>query len=83
MATQLAEGTLRDRVIADASRLSAHSSREQRSMLSLRLRAELKAIGAMGFVRHRKRDPYTQADQDFLMELADAVAAGLQQPSHQ
>jgi GAF domain-containing protein len=175
MGTQLAEGTLRDRVLADAAQLSADSTREQRevldriadtlaqevgdtcciallehgrlnpvalghrdqaarrlltslvrlplgmsaipaativmvtkrplrtgpmplpvmlsmfprlspyvrrypieSMLSLPLRGEPKAIGAMGFVRHEKDNAYTQADQDFLMELADAVAAGLQ-----
>jgi GAF domain-containing protein len=179
MGTQLAEGTLRDRVLADASRLSGDSTRERRevldriadtlavevgdtcciallehgrlnpvalghrdqaarrlltslvrlplgmsaipaativmvtkrplrtealplpvmlsmfprlspyvrrypieSMLSLPLRAEPKAIGAIGFVRHEKGNAYTQADQDFLMELADAVAAGLQRPGH-
>jgi GAF domain-containing protein len=48
------------------------------SMLSLPLRSEPRALGAMGFVRHEKDNPYTQDDQDFLMELADAVAAGLQ-----
>jgi GAF domain-containing protein len=48
------------------------------SMLSLPLRGEPKAVGAMGFVRHEKNNPYTAEDQDFLMELADAVAAGLQ-----
>src|SRR6476659_9306218 len=48
------------------------------AMLSLPLRAEPKAIGAMGFVRHEKGRPYTQDDQQFLMELADAVAQGLQ-----
>jgi GAF domain-containing protein len=47
------------------------------AMLSLPLRGEPKAIGAMGFVRHEKGRPYTQEDQDFLMELADAVALGL------
>jgi GAF domain-containing protein len=51
------------------------------SMLSLPLRGEPKAVGAMGFVRHEKENPYTQADQDFLMELADAIAAGLQRPT--
>jgi GAF domain-containing protein len=178
MGTRLAEGTLRERVLADASRLSAQSTREQRevldrvadtlahevgdtcciavlehgrlnpvalghrdqaarrlltslvrlplgmsaipaativmvtqepmrteamplpvmlsmfprlapyvrrypieSMLSLPLRGEPKAVGAMGFVRHEKDNAYTQADQDFLMELADAVAAGLQRPA--
>jgi GAF domain-containing protein len=50
------------------------------SMLSLPLRSEPRALGAMGFVRHEKDNPYTQDDQDFLMELADAVAAGLQRP---
>jgi GAF domain-containing protein len=48
------------------------------SMLSLPLRGEPKAIGALGFVRHEKARPYTQEDQDFLMELADAITAGLQ-----
>jgi GAF domain-containing protein len=48
------------------------------SMLSLPLRADPKAVGALGFVRHEKGNPYTQDDQDFLMELADAIAAGLQ-----
>jgi GAF domain-containing protein len=48
------------------------------SMLSLPLRGEPKAVGAMGFVRHEKDNPYSQEDEDFLMELADAVAAGLQ-----
>jgi GAF domain-containing protein len=48
------------------------------SMLSLPLRGEPKAIGAMGFVRHEKGRPYTEQDQAFLVELADAVAAGLQ-----
>jgi GAF domain-containing protein len=48
------------------------------SMLSLPLRGEPKALGAMGFVRHEKSKPYTEADQEFLLELADAVAAGLQ-----
>jgi len=48
------------------------------SMLSLPLRAEPKAIGAIGFVRHEKGRPYTEEDQAFLLELADAIAAGLQ-----
>ena len=48
------------------------------SMLSLPLRAEPRALGAMGFVRHEKDNPYTQEDQEFLLQLADAVAAGLQ-----
>jgi len=48
------------------------------SMLSLPLRAEPRALGAIGFVRHEKGNPYTQEDQDFLMQLADAIAAGLQ-----
>jgi GAF domain-containing protein len=52
------------------------------SMLSLPLRAEPKAIGAIGFVRHEKDNAYTQADQDFLMELADAIAVALQRPAH-
>src|SRR3954453_22899836 len=47
------------------------------AMLSLPLRGDPKAVGAMGFVRHEKDNPYTQADQEFLMELADAVADGL------
>src|SRR3954454_7487932 len=50
------------------------------SMLSLPLRAEPRALGAIGFVRHEKGNPYTQQDQEFLLELADAVAAGLQRP---
>jgi GAF domain-containing protein len=49
-------------------------------MLSLPLRGEPKAVGAIGFVRHEKDNPYTQADQEFLMELADAIAAALQPP---
>jgi GAF domain-containing protein len=48
------------------------------AMLSLPLRGEPKALGAMGFVRHEQNNPYTQDDESFLMELADAVAAGLQ-----
>lgn len=48
------------------------------AMLSLPLRGEPKALGAMGFVRHEKGRPYTQEDQAFLMEIADAVASGLQ-----
>src|SRR3954449_9879442 len=48
------------------------------SMLSLPLRAEPKALGAVGFVRHEKGRPYSQEDQEFLLELADAVAEGLQ-----
>ena len=48
------------------------------SMLSLPLRAEPQAVGAMGFVRHEKGRPYTTEDEAFLLELADAVAAGLQ-----
>jgi GAF domain-containing protein len=47
------------------------------SMLSLPLRGEPKAVGAMGFVRHEKGRPYTNADEAFLVELADAVADGL------
>jgi GAF domain-containing protein len=175
MATRLAEGTLRERVLADAARLSAQSTREQRklldriadtlaaevgdtcciallehgrlnpvalghrdqaarrlltslvrlplgmsaipaativmvtqrpmrtetmplpmmlsmfprlapyvkrypieAMLSLPLRGHPKAVGAMGFVRHEPNHPYTQDDENFLMELADAIAAGLQ-----
>src|SRR3954454_6107344 len=53
------------------------------AMLSLPLRGEPKAVGAIGFVRHEKGNPYTQADQDFLMELADAIAAQLQSIPHQ
>jgi GAF domain-containing protein len=48
------------------------------AMLSLPLRGEPKAVGAIGFVRHEKGKPYTDADQQFLMELADAIAVGLQ-----
>jgi GAF domain-containing protein len=51
------------------------------AMLSLPLRGEPKAIGAMGFVRHEKDRPYTQEDQDFLMDLADNIAAGLRRAS--
>ena len=51
------------------------------SMLSLPLRGEPKAVGAMGFVRHERGNPYTQEDQDFLMELADALADALRQPA--
>jgi GAF domain-containing protein len=51
------------------------------AMLSLPLRREPKALGAMGFVRHEKDHPYTDEDQAFLMEIADAVAAGLQRSS--
>jgi GAF domain-containing protein len=47
------------------------------AMLSLPLRGEPKAVGAIGFVRHEKGKPYTDADQAFLMELADAIADGL------
>jgi GAF domain-containing protein len=50
------------------------------SMLSLPLRAEPKAIGAIGFVRHERGNPFTEEDQDFLIGLADAVASGLQRP---
>ena len=48
------------------------------SMLSLPLRAEPKALGAIGFVRHEKDNPYTREDQEFLMELADVIASALQ-----
>jgi GAF domain-containing protein len=48
------------------------------SMLSLPLRGEPKAVGAMGFVRHEPGRPYTEDDQAFLMELADAIADALQ-----
>jgi GAF domain-containing protein len=51
------------------------------SMLSLPLRAQPQAVGVMGFVRHETGRPYTAADEAFLMELADAVAAGLQRLS--
>src|SRR4051794_15476324 len=51
------------------------------SMLSLPLRAEPKAIGAMGFVRHEKGESFSEQDQVFLLELADAIADGLQRPS--
>jgi len=47
------------------------------SMLSLPLRGEPKAMGAIGFVRHERGRPYGEDDQTFLMELADAVADGL------
>jgi GAF domain-containing protein len=48
------------------------------AMLSLPLRGEPKAVGAMGLVRHEKNHPYTDEDEAFLMELADAIADGLQ-----
>jgi hypothetical protein len=51
-------------------------------MLSLPLRGEPSAVGAIGFVRHEKDNPYTQADQEFLMDLADAIAAGLQRKAN-
>lgn len=47
------------------------------AMLSLPLRGEPKAIGAMGFVRHEKGRPYTQEDQDFLMDVAEAISVAL------
>jgi len=50
------------------------------SMLSLPLRGEPKAVGAIGFVRHERGRPYTEDDQACLMELADAIAAGLRNP---
>jgi GAF domain-containing protein len=50
------------------------------SMLSLPLRGEPSAVGAMGFVRHERGRPYTTEDETFLMELADAVAEGLRRP---
>ncbi|MFL5838859.1 MAG: GAF domain-containing protein [Thermoleophilaceae bacterium] len=50
------------------------------SMLSLPLRGDPSAVGAMGFVRHERGRPYTTADETFLMELADAVADGLRRP---
>ena len=51
------------------------------AMLSLPLRGEPKAIGAVGFVRHEKGRPYTEDDQAFLMELADAIADALRPPN--
>jgi GAF domain-containing protein len=47
------------------------------AMLSLPLRGEPNAIGAMGFVRHEPDNPYTDEDQTFLLELADAIAGNL------
>ena len=47
------------------------------SMLSLPLRGEPQAHGAMGFVRHEAGRPYTEADEKALMEVADAIAEGL------
>jgi GAF domain-containing protein len=47
------------------------------ALLSLPLRGHPKAIGALGLVRHERGRPYTEDDQQFLMELADAVADGL------
>jgi hypothetical protein len=32
-------------------------------------------------VRHEKNNAYSQDDQDFLLELADAIATGLQRPA--
>jgi GAF domain-containing protein len=52
------------------------------SMLSLPLRGEPSAIGAMGFVRHEPGRPYTTEDEAFLMGLADTVADGLRRPAH-
>jgi GAF domain-containing protein len=52
------------------------------AMLSLPLRGEPKAVGAIGFVRHEKGKPYTDADQAFLMELADAIADGLRRQNN-
>jgi hypothetical protein len=49
-------------------------------MLSLPLRGEPSAAGAMEFVRHERGRPYTTEDEAFLMELADAVAEGLRRP---
>lgn len=51
------------------------------SMLSLPLRGELKAVGAIGFVRHERGRPYTDEDERFLLELADAISEGLQRPA--
>jgi GAF domain-containing protein len=48
------------------------------AMLSLPLRAEPKALGAIGFVRHEKGRPYTDEEQALLTEFADAIATGLQ-----
>lgn len=47
------------------------------SMLSLPLRGEPSAIGALGFVRHEAGRPYTEDDERSLLELADAIADGL------
>lgn len=59
-------------------RLSAYVKRYPiQSMLSLPLRGEPDAVGAMGFVRHEFDRPYTAEDEKLLMELADAIAAGL------
>ena len=59
-------------------RLSAYVKRYPiQSMLSLPLRGQPDAVGAMGFVRHEYGRPYTAEDERRLMELADAIAAGL------
>jgi GAF domain-containing protein len=51
------------------------------AMLSLPLRGDPSAIGAMGFVRHEQGRPYTPEDEAFLMDLADMVARGLCRPA--
>jgi GAF domain-containing protein len=51
------------------------------SMLSLPLRGEPNAIGAMGFVRHEPGRPYTLEDERLLTDLADTVAGRLRRPA--
>jgi GAF domain-containing protein len=51
------------------------------AMLSLPLRGDHDAIGAMGFVRHERGRPYTTEDEASLMSLADTVAGGLCRPA--
>ena len=49
------------------------------SMLSLPLRGEPKAVGAIGFVRHERGRPFSDDDEALLMEIADAIAQRLRQ----
>jgi GAF domain-containing protein len=59
-------------------RLSAYVRRYPiQSMLSLPLRGEPEAVGAMGFVRHEPGRPYTDEDEAFLLECANSIADGL------
>ena len=47
------------------------------AMLSLPLRGEPKALGAIGFVRHERDRPYSDEEERLLVEIADAIAIGL------